>query len=181
MISTRNLSLLPDVVQLRSAFQSMAMLDAIISPEWQDRYYSFDASLPSNTTVSLGWMRNGSGDYFHAIFGKAGCLIQGFAHESDMSPFPADSPKVFPGVLDDVPHCFSGCMAAIHSDWWIMITFCIWREYSDSKWHSGHINFPDHSPDPDGSEHLLSIFDGQPETYLSWAEGFFQKSSGWPM
>lgn len=33
MISTRDLSSLPDVARLRAALQSMAMLDAILSPE----------------------------------------------------------------------------------------------------------------------------------------------------
>jgi hypothetical protein len=34
MISTRDLSLLPDVDLLGRTVQSMALLDAILSPEW---------------------------------------------------------------------------------------------------------------------------------------------------
>ena len=45
MISTRDFSLLPDMSQLRTTFQSMAMLDAIIMPNWEYRYYSFEANL----------------------------------------------------------------------------------------------------------------------------------------
>ena len=44
--------------------------------------------------------------------------------------------------------------------------------HSDSEWHHGRIDFPD-LPDPDGSEFLLSIFDGRPETYLAWAEEYY--------
>ena len=44
MISTRDLSLLPDVARLRQTLQAMAMLDAVLCPEWQFRYYSFNAA-----------------------------------------------------------------------------------------------------------------------------------------
>jgi hypothetical protein len=175
MISTRDLSLMPDVARLRAAFQSMAMLDAIIMPEWQFRYYSFEANLSPDGRISIGSMRNGSGDDLHAIFGHSGCLIRGFAHEYEMSPYAEDPPKVFPGVLDEVPAEFADCLAALHADWWRDITFCIWRRHSDSKWNHGRIDFPD-LPDPDGSAFLLSAYDGRPETYQAWAEEYYQPS-----
>ncbi len=173
MISTRDLSLLPDVAQLRDVFQSMAMLDAIIMPEWQDRYYSFETDLLPDDSVSIGSMRNGSGDDLHAIFGRAGCLIRGFAHEYEMSPYAERPPRVFPGVLDDIPSEFADCLAAMHSSWWQNITFCIWRNHSDSAWQHGRIDFPELA-DPDGSAFLLSDYDGRPETYHAWAESYYQ-------
>jgi len=172
MISTRDLSLLPDVALLRVAFQSMAMLDAIIMPEWQYRYYSFEADLSPDGSISIGSMRNGSGDDLHAIFGRGGCLIRGFAHEYEMSPYAQNPPKVFPGILDDVPPEFADCLAALQSDWWRDITFCVWQRHLDSGWHHGQIDFPE-LPDPDGSEFLLSAYDGQPETYRAWAEEYY--------
>jgi hypothetical protein len=175
MISTRDLSLLPDVKRLRAAFQAMAMLDAIIMAEWQFRYYSFEASLSPDGIISIGSMRNGSGDDLHAIFARAGCLIRGFAHEYEMSPYAENPPKVYLGVVDDVPPEFGDCLAAMHSDWWRDITFCIWRRHSDSRWYHGRIDFPD-LPDPDGSGFLLSAYDGRPETYHAWAEEYYHRS-----
>ena len=75
MISTRDLRLLPEVARLRAAFQSMAMLDAIIMPGWEFRYYSFETDVSPDGSISIGSMRNGSGDDLHAIFGPGGCLI----------------------------------------------------------------------------------------------------------
>jgi hypothetical protein len=173
MISTRDLSLLPDVTRLRASFQSMAMLDAIIMPEWQFRYYSFQAALSPDDNIVIGSMRNGSGDDLHAIFGRAGCLIRGFAHEYEMSPYAENPPTVFPGVMDDVPAEFADCLAATHPNWWRDITFCIWRSHSDSRWHHGQITFPEH-PDPDGSAFLLAAYDGRAETYHSWAEDYYE-------
>jgi hypothetical protein len=172
MISTRDLRLLPDVQRLRLAFQSMALLDAIIMPEWQFRYYSFQAPTENFGGIAIGYMRNGSGDDVHAIFGHVGCVIRGFAHEYPMSPYASDPVQVFPGVLSEVPEDFKDCLAAVHSDWWRATTFCVWRRHSDRCWYRGNINFPDHHRhDPDGSEFLLSAYDGRPETYQRWAEG----------
>ncbi len=173
MISTRDLSSLPDVSRLMAAFQSMALLDAIIEPEWWLRYYSFEAGASPDRSVSIGSMQNGSGDDLHAIFGRPGCLIRGFAHEYPMSPYANDPPRVFPGVLDEVPGEFADCRAALAPDWWERVTFCVWRGHSDSQWHRGNIHFVDH-PDPDGSEFLLSAYDGRPETYHAWAEDYYQ-------
>jgi hypothetical protein len=174
MISTRNLRLLPDVERLRRGFQSMAMLDAIIMPEWEYRYYSFEENVSPDGKISIGSMRNGSGDDLHAIFGPAACLIRGFAHEYEMSPYAHSPPQVFPGVLDDLPSDFGDCIAALDPGWWKdQVTFCVWRHQSDSKWHHGRIKFPK-SPDPDGSSFLLSAYDGRPETYHAWAKAYYQ-------
>lgn len=43
MISTRDLSELPDVNGLRRLLMSMAVLDAILCRDWQYRYYSFNS------------------------------------------------------------------------------------------------------------------------------------------
>jgi hypothetical protein len=176
MISTRDLSYLPDVGRLKAAFQSMAVLDAIIMPEWEYRYYSFDDDRSPDRgvtyRVSIGSMRNGSGDDLHAIIGQSGCLIRGFAHEYPMSPYSADPPQPFPGVVEEVPTEFADCIEAMHPDWWRDITFCLWRKFTDLGWHHGEIAFSDHL-DPDGSQFLLSAFDGRPETYLAWAESYY--------
>src|SRR3954463_3910296 len=102
MISTRNLTLLPEVDRLRALLQSMAMLDAILCPEWEFRYYSFNAAWSDGER--MGSMRNGSGDHFFALFNAAGCWLKGFAHEAPMAHVPGDSTgQVWPGVLDHVP------------------------------------------------------------------------------
>src|SRR5438105_3956555 len=90
MISTRDLSLLPDVDGLRRTLQSMAMLDAILCPEWEFRYYSFNAAWDAGE--QMGSMRNGSGDNFFAHFSPAGCWLKGFAHDYPLSPYRHDGP-----------------------------------------------------------------------------------------
>ena len=55
------------------------------------------------------------------------------------------------------------------------VTFCIWRRYTDATWKVGAIDFPPDHSDPDGSEWLLSILDGAPKTYQTWAEDYFER------
>lgn len=173
MISTRNSELLPDVRTLRRAFQAMATADAILMREWEYRYYSFSANR-SNDGIALGSMRDGSGDDLHAVFGPAGCLLRGFAHEHAMSPYAETPPRVFPGVIDEIPPEFLALRAELHEDWWQDITFCLWRGPTDTTWRHGRIEFPA-GTDPDGSSTLLSIFDGRPETYVAWARQYYDR------
>jgi hypothetical protein len=60
MISTRNLTELPTTETLRKLTQSLAMLDAILMPEWDNRYYSFNSKWAENEQMAS--MRNGQGD-----------------------------------------------------------------------------------------------------------------------
>ncbi len=172
MICTRDLSLLPDVEQLRLTLQSLAMLDAILCPEWEFRYYSFNREWGPGE--QMGSMRNGSGDGFFAHFSPAGCWIKGFAHEHPMAPYRVTPPQVRPGIYDAVPSAFEGCLRepAFSA---ANVTFCVWREAVDPSWSVGPVAFPADHPDPDGSESLLSILDGRPETYRAWAEDYYDR------
>jgi hypothetical protein len=172
MISAQNLALLPDVDRLKALLQSMALLDAILQPEWEFRLYSFNSAWA--TGEQMGSMRNGQGDDFFALFNAAGCWLKGFAHEAPMTPYRADPKRVWAGVLEAVPPEFASCLrepAFSVED----TTFCIWRRYGDRKWHHGPIRFPTGHPDPDGSEFLLSPLDGRPETYLEYATDYFSR------
>jgi hypothetical protein len=180
MISTRDLSGLPDIDDLKRLMQSMAMLDAILSPQWEYRLYSFNSKWAKGE--QMGSMRNGQGDDLFALFTEAGCFLKGFWHESDMTPYANREHKVWPGVLDSVPAVFA---SGLNQPAFSMAdtTFCIWRQYSDDRWQCGKITFPKFTPryegqpnDPDGSEFMLSPYDGKPETYLAFAKCYFSGS-----
>lgn len=171
-ISTRDLSKLPDVDGLKRLLQSLAMLDAILSPNWEYRFYSFNAKWAKGE--QMGSMRTGSGDDFFALFNKHGCFLKGFDHESPMSPYRESPKRPWPGLLDGVPKEFA---AAAKEPAFNMedTTFCLWRRYGDDRWHHGPVKFP-RAKDPDGSRGLLSPLDGNPRTYLKWAHDYFELS-----
>jgi hypothetical protein len=172
MISTRDLSQLPDIAGLKKLTQSLAMLDAIIMREWDYRYYSFDSNWTQGEQMAS--MRDGSGDEWFCLFTSTGAALKGFDHESEMSPWGNDDHAIWKGVLDQVPPVFSSFLsepAFSMKD----TTFCIWPTNQDADWRVGKIEFPDGADDPDGSEGLLSILDGNPETYKKWAEEYYEK------
>lgn len=162
---------LPDVPTLRAISQSLALLDAILSPSWEHRYYSFNAHWADQQ--SLASMRNGEGDSYLAWFSPNGVVVKGFAHESVMSLYRVDPPQPWPGMLDGFPTQFSSFLsetAFVLEE----TTFCIWRTFDSSDWQSGAIQFPD-GLDPDGSARLLKLLNGKPQHYQQWAESYYQR------
>ena len=169
-IATQNLTLLPEVEELRRLLQSLATLDAIMTLDNGGGYYYFDCRWAKNQQV--GQMTDGSGDDFHAYFNRHGCFLKGFAHESTMSPYQHNPKSVWPGVLEDVPPVFD---SALNEPAFSMedTTYAIWRQNADNQWSCGNIEFPEH-PYRDGSEEMLSILDGQPNSYVEWATEYYE-------
>jgi hypothetical protein len=169
---------LPDIPVVRDRSRSLAMLDAILSPKWEYRYYSFDAAW--GPAQELASMRNGSGNDYAIVFSPAGAWVRVFAHESPMSPWGQEPPRPWPGVLDTVPTAFQACVQepAITLDGVAMVTACLWRQTTDDRWQTGTIDFPAGQEDPDGSERLLELLlDDSPEAYRRFADDYYQPRS----
>jgi hypothetical protein len=171
MVSKLTLRTLPDINGLLRLTKSLAMLDAIMSPEWEYRYYSFNSKWYDGEMMAS--MRNGSGDEYHILFDSHGVIMKGFDHESAMSPWSNDDERLWPGIFDDVPAEFQSFLSepafSIQET-----TFCIWRRYMDSSWQVGNIEYPA-ADDPDGSEQMLKILDGRPLTYKEFAEDYYDQ------
>jgi hypothetical protein len=171
MATENRLKTLPDIDRLKALCQSLAMLDAIMSLEWEYRYFSFDSKWDLNEMMAS--MRNGQGDDFYILFNKHGAIIKGFDHESPMSPYARKPKRVWPGVLDDVPDVFRSFLdepAFTIED----TTFCFWRRTEDPCWSIGNIAYPK-GADPDGSDQLLIMLDGKPEKYREYAEECYER------
>ena len=143
-----------------------------MSREWDYRYYSFDSKWAAGEMMAS--MRNGSGDEYFILFNSHGAIMKGFAHESTMSPWSSDSEQVWPGVLDEVPNEFAEFLSEPAFSM-AETTFCIWRRNADGSWQTGPIDYPEET-DPDGSEELLFILDGEPTTYQEFAEQYYECS-----
>ncbi|MGW6151820.1 hypothetical protein ACWFRM_01625 [Streptomyces sp. NPDC055144] len=166
---------MPEISLLREHCRSLSVLDAILSPEWEDRHYSFNDRW--SETESLASMRNGSGDEFSIVFSPASAYVRGFAHESPMSPYAEDGP--WPGVLDEVPDVFRPCVeepAFCDEDGMPVVTACMWRETDHASWKTGTIDYPDEQPDdPDGAGYLFQLLvDRSPEAFQRWAEDYYE-------
>ncbi|MER5598310.1 hypothetical protein [Streptomyces sp. NPDC002265] len=166
---------LPAVGDLRDLCRSLAMLDAILSPDWESRYYSFDATWADGEEMAS--MRDGSGDEYSIVFSAAGAYVRGFCHESRMSPYGHDG-EPWPGVIDGVPDVFKPFVeeaAFTDEDGVPVVTACLWREMTDDQWHHGTIEFPSDHTDPDGATGLFPLLvDRSPEAYQRFAEDYYE-------
>ncbi|MFD7962014.1 hypothetical protein ACFV5J_14555 [Streptomyces zaomyceticus] len=171
---------LPGIEELRDHSRGLAMVEAVLSPEWESRYYSFDAHW--SETEQLASMRNGSGDEYTIVLSPAGAFARVFDHESPLSPFgELTDGLTWPGVIDGVPEAFREYLtepAFTDEDGVHVTTACLWREPADTDWHTGPVEFTDleDREDPDGSGRLLHLLtDRSAEAYTEFAEDYYER------
>ena len=167
MISTRDLSGLPDLRGFRRLTRALAMLDAVMSPEWEYRYYSFNSHWADGEMMAS--MRNGSGDRWFALLCSAGVALHGLAHEAPI--FRPGTP--WPGIFESLPAEFHDNLLREPAFTTEDSTFCIWRRSTDAQWSCGPVDLP-FVRDPDGSEALLSILSGQLQHYVEFARDYYE-------
>src|SRR5436309_2216272 len=71
---------LPPIDQLLAISKSIAMLDAVLMPDWQYRYYSFDSKWAPGEQMAS--MRGGSGNSYFILFNRHGAILKGYDHEA---------------------------------------------------------------------------------------------------
>lgn len=192
--STQNLMLLPNPSELQKLCRAISALEAIICPEWEYRYFSYQQDW-SETEEFCG-MRNGQGDQLLILFSQYGTCINGFALNSKLNGWKKTNTeqktiwfknlfglktKTQPDLVQDIS---SGILNGLPDEFRRFIsgepvksvgtTFCIWQQKSESIWQTGDMNLPDDDY-KDGSEELLQLLDGKPFTYKTWAEEYYDE------
>ena len=159
---------LPYIETLRRLTKSLAMLDAIISPEWDYRYYSYNANW--GRSEEMASMRDGSGDEWFLLFHSHGAALKGFAHELS-NAYGGDFAK---RIRQTVPSEFTSFLnePSFGMD---LATFCLWRLRTDGNWSVVTDGDGTGPIVDDGSAELLELLDGQPETYRAWAADYFER------
>ncbi|POX63538.1 hypothetical protein C3492_10270 [Streptomyces sp. Ru62] len=168
---------LPDISIVRDRSRAMAVLDAIMSPDWESRFYSFDARW--SPTEEMASMRDGCGNDYSIVFSQAGAYARGFDHESPMSPYRVTPPVPWPGLFDGVPEVFAHNIvepAFSGHDGIPRVTVCFWRQQADSEWRAGAIEPLPAGVEDDGSPEWLFdvLVDGRPEAYQQFAEECYE-------
>jgi len=172
IVTMKTLERLPEIESLRRLLQSLAMLDAIIMPEWQYRYYSFNALWSEKEMMAS--MRDGTGDNYFILFSDAGVVIKGFERYSPLGSFIEKTGKPYPGIFAGMPELLTPFLSEPAFEVQ-QTTFGIWRLTSASSWCGGQIDWS--TLDAAASElELLNIVVGGPEYYKTWAEEYYERN-----
>ncbi|MFJ3250816.1 hypothetical protein [Streptomyces sp. NPDC086782] len=168
---------LPAIATVRERSRALAMLDAVLSPEWEWRYYSFDSRWSPGKEMAS--MRDGASNDYAIVFAAAGVYAQACDHESPMSPYRVAPPAPWPGLFDSVPDVFRPCVdepAFADHNGLPRATVCFWRESFDSQWRCGEVHVPDEDmDDADGAEWLFDVLiAGSAEAYQGFAEEVYE-------
>ena len=103
-------------------------------------------------------MSDGEGDQMLILFRPEGCVINGYLDGYD-HPDKSQLTRGLPAYFDDF--MFG---EPVHS---IGTTFSLWNT-PEQGWQTGVLSNGD-----DGSEELLFMLDGRPETYVEWANEYY--------
>ncbi len=83
-MSQKNFALpLPNRHIVKRVSRSLAILDSMIMPEWEYRYFSFDSKW--SDVGAMASMRNGQGSWYYIVFGNKGAVIKGNNVDSALS------------------------------------------------------------------------------------------------
>lgn len=165
MISTQNPANLPDAATLQPICKGMAVLDAINSPDWEYRYHSYDPAWGEQEAVFQ--LNTGEGDEMLILFRPEGCCINGYV-DTYAQPDKAQVTQGLPAAFEEF--MFGEPVSSIGT------TFCLWYTPA-TGWQTGVI---DKDAD-DGSEEMLYLLDGRPESYTEWANEYFVEDTGRPL
>ncbi|MFJ2745150.1 hypothetical protein ACIO3O_36455 [Streptomyces sp. NPDC087440] len=165
----------PSIADLRNLCRTLAMLDAVLSPDREGRYHSFNVGWADDEEMAS--MCNGSGNEYSIVFSAAGAYVRGFDHEAPMSPYGNDG-EPWRGVIDEVPEVFQPFVeepAFTDEEDVPVVTACPWREATDDRWRHGAIDFPVGCSDPDGATGLFELLvDRSPEAFRRFAEDYYE-------
>jgi hypothetical protein len=150
------------------------MLDAIICQEWEYRYYSFNSKWSDNEMMAS--MRNGQGNHYFILFFNEGAAIKGFDKDAPIND--VTDIEFWKNKINQIPNQFEQFLRepAFVTE---KATFFIWRLNENSQWNTLNLGAEINGKmaniyDSDGSQRLITILDGLPETYKRWADTYYE-------
>ena len=161
MITTKDLSCLPDRERLKNFCKGLAALDIImIENEWAFiRHYTYKPSWRKDKEAFFA--TDGSEQSMIVIFAPEGCIINGV--DSELYDWEEKLPRIEDLTVGVPPALLKlmGCREIKK----MKSTFCVWTE-DGSNWCCNPIDSEDASKD------LLSQIDGNPQTYVEYGKWY---------
>jgi hypothetical protein len=162
---------LPAIPDLLRRAKALAALELIFSPEWEYRYYSFNAAWsPSEQMAS---MRNGCGDEWWLVFHSDGwAALKGLAHESEA--WSKAGAKLSAALQAAMPPEVAG-FAREPAFQWDSTGFAYFYLPSRQQWCRAN-DLTDFCALDAGEDDLLQHLCGSPSDYASFAADYYEKA-----
>ena len=167
MITTRSLGELPHPARLREVCQAIALLDEIIEPQFDMRYFSYDVDWDARE--ELASMRDGEGSFFFVWFSPHGVVIRGYDKESAAAKEPPSQSDLFEGLPT--------ALDAVRTEPAFLVdqlTFAIWRATEDDRYRVGKLPKAPKAQDFDGSGRLLACLESHPANFIAYAKAYHE-------
>lgn len=158
---------LPDVIAIRQRARALAMIEAIVCPDWEGRYFSYDSKWGAGEEMAS--MRNGSGDDWFLLFGPFGAGIKGLAHESEL----AGDADLLQAARANLPGSFGSFLDEPAFSWDHM-SFCYWRSPGDSQWSRVIHPCAARASLSDGSAEFLALLHEPVQSYIEFGEWYYE-------
>lgn len=153
----------PLPAKLRRRFKALALADAILSPDWQYRYFSYNSAW--NVGEEMASMRDGEGSEYFFWFPQKGACFKIFAKESPLSvaereQLPAQAQATAP---EQYAAFFAEPAFTIHNS-----TALGWFDEVAQKWQG-------YGDLATACALLQLVLDGTPQAYQAWAEEYYER------
>lgn len=162
---------LPGIPELLHRTKALAAVELILSPEWEYRYYSFNAAWsPSEQMAS---MRNGCGDEWWLVFHSDGwAALKGLARESEA--WSKEGDKLSAALQATLPPDLAD-FAREPAFRWDSTGFAYYNLPSKRQWCRAN-DLTDFRALDAGEDDLLRHLYGSPSDYASFAADYYEKS-----
>lgn len=159
MLSTKDLSTLPDTGRLKNFCKGLAALDIImLEEEWSFiRHYTYNSTWRKGEEAFFA--TDGSDQSMIVMFAPEGCVINGV--DSELYDWEKKLPNI-EDLTEGMPSSLQKLMNSREVKK-MKSTFCVWTE-DGTTWNCNPIN------GKDASEDLLSMIDGNPQTYVEYGK-----------
>ena len=156
MEALHNINDLPIIDELKRNMMGMALLDLIIMPQWEHRYFSFNSNWSEDEM--MGSIRDGSGGECYIHFTKYGAIGKVALDPSvlEIGEFLKLVPEEFSGFVNESAFSITES------------TFIFWKRYADIYWSV----YPNNLVQYDWFGTLKNGF----PSYLVWAESYYEMS-----
>jgi hypothetical protein len=144
------------IEEITKTLKSIALLEAIVCPEWEYRYYSYNSKWGDGEEMAS--MRNGSGDEWFLWLKNDLAAIKALNHEF--------------GILKDI-ETIKNQFPSSYKEFIAEPAFSI--NESSSLWYLNSNEWVKFDVNEEETNKLLSVFNWGPSEYKEWAEDYYEE------